>query len=85
MTNDQPSTRADSSNVQRQQHLDRCKKRAHEYLDRGDPVNAVISMMSDLEKHPETAVKSPALNMLGLMAAQSGSMEDARRYIDGFN
>lgn len=68
----------------RQAHLDWCKKRAHEYLARGDVQNAVTSMMSDLEKHPETAVKSPVLNMLGIMAAQGGVTE-ARRYIDGFN
>lgn len=68
----------------RQSHLEWCKKRAHEYLDRGDVQNAVASMMSDLEKHPETAIKSPALHMLGIMAAQGGILE-ARRYIDGFN
>jgi hypothetical protein len=69
----------------REQHLAWCKKRAHEYLAKGDTANAVASMMSDLGKHPETAVKSPALNMLGLMAAQSGDVGEVRRYIDGFN
>lgn len=68
----------------REQHLAWCKQRAHEYLDRGDVKNAVASMMSDLEKHPETKVTSPALNMLGIMAAMGGETE-ARRYIDGFN
>lgn len=69
----------------RQQHLEWCKKRAHEYLARGDLKNAVASMMSDLEKHPETAVKSPALGMLGIMAAASNDEREVRRYIDGFN
>lgn len=68
----------------RQSHLELCKKRAHEYLARGDVQNAVASMMSDLDKHPETAIKNPALSILGIMAAR-GSIADARRYIDGFN
>lgn len=69
----------------RQQHLEWCKNRAHEYLARGDVANAVTSMMSDMQKHPETKFKSPILNSLGLMAAQSGDIREARRYIDGFN
>lgn len=68
----------------REQHMVWCKERALEYLDKGDVQNAVASMMSDLEKHPDTAVKSPALAMLGIMAAQ-GSEAEARRYIEGFN
>lgn len=69
----------------REQHLAWCKKRAHEYLDKGDVANAVASMMSDLEKHPETSVKSPVLGMLGIMAAAKNDVHEARRYIDGFN
>jgi hypothetical protein len=69
----------------REQHLAWCKQRAREYLDRGDVQNAVASMMSDLEKHPETAVTNPVLSMLGLNAAASGRIEEARRYIEGFN
>jgi hypothetical protein len=69
----------------REEHLAWCKIRAHEYLDRGDVTNAVASMMSDMQEHPETKVTSPTLQMLGFLAAQSGRVEDARRYIDGFN
>lgn len=71
--------------MDRQSHLDWCKKRAHEYLARGDVQNAVTSMLSDMNKHPETELKSPALTMLGMMAIQSGSTTDAKRFIDGFN
>lgn len=72
--------------MSRQEHLDWCKKRAHEYLDRGDVENAVASMMSDLNKHPETAMKDGGtLGMLGLMAAASGDVHEAKRFIDGFN
>lgn len=69
----------------RQEHLDRCKERALEYLDRGDVMNAVTSMMSDMQKHPETKFNSPALNMLGMKAAASHDTGEARRYIEGFN
>jgi len=42
-------------------------------------------MLSDLNKHPETALKSPTLSMLGMLAVQSGSMVEAKKFIDGFN
>ena len=35
------------------EHLIWAKARAHEYLDRGDNVNAMTSMLSDLQKHPD--------------------------------
>lgn len=46
--------------------------------------SAVASMMSDMQKHPETAFNSPILDMLGIQAAR-GDIAEARRYIDGFN
>lgn len=69
----------------RQEHLEWCKKRAHEYLARGDVQNAVVSMTSDMQKHDETAFKNPTLTMLGMLAVQSGDINEARRFIDGFN
>lgn len=69
----------------RNEHLAWCKKRAHEYLSRGDVTNAITSMMSDMQKHPETKFNNMALNMLGMMAAQHGDVREAERYIDGFN
>jgi hypothetical protein len=70
----------------RQEHLDWCKKRAHEYLDRGDIANAIASMMSDMNKHEETKLgDGNILAVLGLRAAMSGDTNEARRYIDGFN
>jgi len=42
-----------------------------EYFNRGDLLEAVTSMMSDMGKHPETkSSTSGALAALGLMAAQ---------------
>lgn len=70
----------------RQEHLDWCKKRAHEYLDRGDVTNAIASMMSDLQKHEETAHSATGiLAMIGMQAASTGDQQAAKRYIDGFN
>ena len=72
--------------MNRQEHLDWCKKRALEYLDQGDVVNAIASMMSDMTKHEETApaMKSPTLIALGLQAAMD-NVGEARRFIEGFN
>lgn len=69
----------------RVEHLEWCKKRAHEYLERGDVANAIASMMSDLKKHPETSHANSFLDMVGMQAAINGSVHDARRFIDGFN
>ena len=38
----------------RDEHLSWCKKRALEYIDQGDPLNGLTSMMSDMRKHEET-------------------------------
>ena len=73
----------------REQHLQWCKDRAMEYVKTGDLVEAVISMMSDLNKHEETRpTPGGALSALGLMAAmqaQSGDRNGVVRYITGFN
>ncbi len=69
----------------RQEHLDWCKKRALEYLDRGNVMEAIASMMSDMEKHPETKSNNPFLNAMGLAAAASGDEREARRFIVGFS
>lgn len=73
--------------MERAEHLDWCKKRALEYLDKGDVKNAVASMMSDMQKHEETkfAGAGNILSMLGIKAAASGDAAEARRYIKGFN
>ena len=70
----------------RQQHLEWCKKRAHEYLANGDIQNAYASMASDLNKHPETE-GHPAVQ-LGMMLMMSGKLSsptEMGKFIDGFN
>ena len=71
--------------MDRQEHLDWCKKRALEYLNRGDVSNAIASMMSDLNKHPETESSNTSLGMLGIMYASNNDVDGARRWITGFN
>ena len=70
----------------REEHLQWCKDRAMQYVNDGDLVNAVTSMMSDINKHEETADKG--LSMLGIMAAMEatkGNLREVIRYIEGFN
>lgn len=70
----------------RQEHLDWCKQRANEYLERGDIVNAVTSMLSGMDKHEETKLGAGnVLSMLGMQAVMSGDHHAAKRFIDGFN
>ena len=72
--------------MNRQQHLEWCKKSAHEYLARGDVHSAITSMLSDLQKHPETKLDNGSpLYMLGMMTIVSGDIKGAKSFIDGFN
>lgn len=72
--------------MNRQEHLEWCKKRALEYIDMGDVTNTYASMVSDLRKHPETenhAAIEMGVEMMftGLLATP----EKMRRFIEGFN
>jgi hypothetical protein len=68
----------------RDEHLEWCKRRAHEYLAIGDIQNAVQSMMSDVQKHDGTKNVAPEVLALGFSVMLSGDRDQARRYIDGF-
>jgi hypothetical protein len=70
------------------EHLEWCKKRAHEYVDRGDLANAVASMGSDVTKHPEGLKDGPtvsALILVALMDVAKGDVQAVRRWIDGWH
>lgn len=70
----------------RAEHLSWAKQRALEYADKGDVQNAFASMVSDLNKHPET--EGHVGIELGMMLLMSGNMRgaaEARKFIDGFN
>jgi len=70
----------------RAEHLEWCKQRAREYCDQGDAQNALASMFSDLNKHPETAGHA-GIN-IGVMMMFVGKLQtphEAREFINGFN
>lgn len=72
--------------MNRAEHLEWCKQRARDYLAERDIDNAIASMLSDLNKHPETALKEGgSLAPLGLLYCLNKDLEGARRFIEGFN
>jgi hypothetical protein len=69
----------------RDEHMAFCKRRAFAYCDHGDARNALNSMFSDLEKHPETANHAGIrLGFQLLLIGALRSPEEARRFIEGF-
>lgn len=70
----------------RAEHLDQCKQRALEYVERHEIQEGLTSMFSDLTKHPETDGHAGIDLGVNLMAIGSlTTQEDARRFIEGFN
>lgn len=64
----------------RAEHLAWAKERALEELDRGNYVNAVASMISDLRKHKELESHLGIMLFIGVR-----NPDQARRWIEGFN
>ena len=70
----------------RKEHLEWCKERANEFLDRGDVVNGITSMLCDLNKHEETQLDgASALSGLALMYAMNNDLIGAKHFVEGFN
>ena len=70
----------------RQEHLDWCKKRALEYVERGDVINGITSMASDLGKHDETR-NHKGIEIGIMMLMLPGKAQDvrwAKEFIEGF-
>ncbi len=68
----------------RAEHVAWCKVRALEYLPH-DPRNATASMMSDMNKHPESARSmAGGMGVIGMFEVANGA-EAVRRWIEGFN
>lgn len=71
-----------------EEHLAWCKKRALEYLDAGELANAFTSMLSDMDKHPDTRLgdtpTAAALTQLGMLYLEQGDPVALRRWIEGF-
>jgi anti-sigma factor RsiW len=60
------------------EHLAWCKARAREYIDMGDLDGACRSMMSDLNKHPDSPKARPPAERL------QDNEASVRRWIEGF-
>lgn len=72
--------------MERAEHLEWCKTRALDYVDRGDLTNAFMSMLSDLHKHPETSNHiGIQLGMVQHMSGLLGTDKAMRNFITGFN
>jgi hypothetical protein len=65
----------------RKEHLEWCKKRAMEYIERGESMDAWLSFLSDMGKHEGTA-NHPAL-LLGMQMQMAG--HQIEKFINGFN
>jgi hypothetical protein len=71
----------------REEHLEFCKQRAREYLDAGDLTNAVTSMASDIDKHPETKMggdKMGTLLYVAMFRLTEGDAQGVRDWVEGF-
>jgi NADH:ubiquinone oxidoreductase subunit E len=66
------------------EHLIWAKARAHEYLDRGDKISAMISMLSDLQKHPDWQDGKLITTIFQLWMLDQ-SIENTGQLIDGFH
>lgn len=71
--------------MNRSDHLQWCKDRANQYLDVGNIQEGVASMLSDLSKHVETEAVGCTLAPMGMMAMMSGNLDEAKRFVNGFN
>ncbi len=69
------------------EHLAWCKERALDYLNRGDLPQAITSMVSDINKHPDTKMDGQTLGVLLLLAmlyVRDRDVAGVRRWIEGF-
>jgi hypothetical protein len=69
----------------REEHIKWCKERAIAEINHsGDPKQGIISMMSDLRKHPETN-GDPLQAFCVMQMVRIKSRQDAINFINGFN
>ncbi len=70
----------------RAEHLAWAKQRALEYADTGDVAQAMASLGSDLNKHPETRGHSGMeLMMMLAVGGHLSAPGELRKFIEGFN
>jgi hypothetical protein len=64
--------------------LERCKRRAREYLAQGDVTNAIASMGNMLRQREEYTGVVDKMLPLALFYAANHDIDGARRWIEGF-
>lgn len=72
--------------MNREEHLQWCKDRANQYLDKGDVQGAFASFNSDMSNHQET--KDHIALQMGLALFMTGNLStesQMRNWINGFN
>ena len=77
----------------RQEHIKWCKERAiqeYDYYTKTEPAsalrNGIVSMMSDLRKHPETSSETlQSLCMMQLTTYPNMPRQEFVKFINGFN
>jgi hypothetical protein len=70
----------------RAEHLQWCKDRALEYVELGDLETAILSMQSDIKKHPETTLEqSIEVALLQILFSQPRTAANVRHWIQSFN
>jgi hypothetical protein len=72
-----------SSEITREEYVERSKETALMLLKDGRIREAVASMMMAMRKHPDYGVPHE-INAIGILAAAAGDVAVARAYIDGF-
>lgn len=71
--------------MNRAEHLAWCKQRALEYVDLGELADALVSMTSDLQKHPDTAGHGGLeLGMMLLIGGHLDTPAKMRDHIRGY-
>ena len=72
--------------MNRNEHLFWCKKRALEYVDKGELQEAFLSMTSDMSKHDQTKTHAALDTMRSMYFGRLlETPEEMRKFIEGFN
>lgn len=68
----------------RDEHLEWCKERARWDLDRGNVADAIATMCTCLEQHPDFVGIAEKMGPLAIYYALRNDIEDAKRFVEGF-
>lgn len=71
----------------RAEHLQWCKDRANEYIERGEIAQGMASFTSDMTKHPETnkTMRNGLSHVIIMQALMTNNQRECTAAINGFN